>query len=144
LTCLLQGVEEFLLMGRGESQSFGRSRQLIVENSFEAVVGAIFLDQGIDTARQFICDNLIVKLSQILKEKSYIDDKSRFQELVQEREGITPHYEVISAEGPDHNKIFTIGAYVGETQWGIGIGTSKQAGQQNAAENALKNYQKDK
>jgi ribonuclease-3 len=79
----------------------------------------------------------------LLEEKSYIDPKSRFQELVQEKEGITPHYEVVAAEGPDHNKIFTIGAYVGDKQWGVGIGTSKQSGQQNAAENAIKNYLKE-
>lgn len=136
-------VEKYLLMSRGESQSFGRSRMLILANSFEAIVGAIYLDQGFEVVREFIYKNLIVKLDRILEEKLYIDPKSRFQELVQEKEGITPHYEVISAEGPDHNKIFTIGAYVGSTQWGIGVGTSKQAGQQNAAANALKNYAKE-
>jgi ribonuclease-3 len=138
------GIEDFLLMSRGESQSFGRSRQLILANAFEAIIGAIYLDQGLESTKKFIHANLTVKLNKILEEKTYIDPKSRFQELVQEREGITPHYEVVSAEGPDHNKIFTIGAYVGDTQWGIGVGTSKQAGQQNAASNALKNYQKDK
>lgn len=137
------GVEDFLYMSRGESQSFGRSRMLILANSFEAITGAIFLDRGIEAAREFLNKNLIVKLDKILEEKLYIDPKSLFQELVQEKEGITPHYEVISADGPDHNKIFTIGAYVGSIQWGIGVGTSKQAGQQNAAANALKNYQKD-
>lgn len=137
------GVENYLLMSRGESQSFGRSRLLILANSFEAIIGAIYLDQGIEVARNFIEENLVVKLDKILEEKSYIDPKSRFQELVQEKDGVTPHYEVISAEGPDHNKIFTIGAYVGATQWGIGVGTSKQAGQQNAAANALKNFLKD-
>lgn len=137
------GIENYLLMSRGESQSFGRSRMLILANSFEAVTGAIFLDLGLEAAREFIHKNLIVKLDKILEEKLYIDPKSLFQEFVQEREGVTPHYEVISADGPDHNKVFTIGAYVGSTQWGLGVGTSKQAGQQNAAANALKTYQKD-
>lgn len=134
------GVEEFLLMSKGESQSYGRSRQLILANAFEAIIGAMYLDQGFGAAEKFICKNLIIRLEQILKDKSYIDPKSRFQELVQDKEGITPHYEVESEEGPDHNKIFTVGAYVGTVQWGTGLGTSKQAAQQNAAENAVKNY----
>lgn len=136
-------VEDYLLMSRGESQSLGRSRQLILANAFEAIVGAIYLDQGFEVAKEFIDNKLIVKLPKILEEKTYIDPKSRFQEIVQDKEGITPHYEVIAEEGPDHNKIFTIGAYVGTVQWGIGVGTSKQAAQQNAAENAIKNYEKD-
>jgi ribonuclease-3 len=130
-------------MSRGESQSFGRSRQLILANSFEAILGAVYLDQGMEVARKFVEDTLLPRLKTILEEKSYIDPKSRFQEVVQEKEGITPHYEVVSAEGPDHKKIFTIGAYVSDKQWGVGVGTSKQAGQQNAAENALKNYLKE-
>lgn len=137
------GVEDYLLMSRGEAQSFGRSRMLILANSFEAILGAMYLDQGLEVVREFVEKKLIVKLEKILEEKSYIDPKSRFQEIVQEKESVTPHYEVISEEGPDHNKIFTIGAYVGNEQWGIGVGTSKQSAQQNAAANALKNYLKE-
>lgn len=134
------GVESFMLLSKGEANSFGRSRQLILANAFEAIVGAIYLDQGLDKAREFIVNNLIVHLDKILKDKLYIDSKSQFQELAQEKEGLTPHYEVISTEGPDHNKKFTVGVFVGDKQWGIGIGPSKQAAQQKAATKALEEY----
>lgn len=136
------GVEEYILMSRGEAKSFGRSRQLILANAFEAIVGAIFLDQGLEKAKKFIQDNLITRLDQILKEKSYVDPKSLFQELVQDKEGVTPSYEVLAEEGPDHDKVFTIGVFVDEKKWGEGIGPSKQAAQQAAAESALKKIQK--
>jgi ribonuclease-3 len=135
-------VEDYILMSKGETKSFGRSRQLILANAFEAIVGAIFLDQGLTQARKFIDKNLIVKLDQILKEKSYVDSKSLFQEMVQDEEGVTPTYEVIDETGPDHDKTFTIGVFAGDKMWGKGIGPSKQAGQQTAAINAIKKYQK--
>jgi ribonuclease-3 len=135
-------VEDYILMSKGETKSFGRSRQLILANAFEAIVGAIFLDQGLTQARKFIDKNLIVKLDQILKEKSYVDSKSLFQEMVQDEEGVTPTYEVIDETGPDHDKTFTIGVFAGDKMWGKGIGPSKQAGQQAAAINAIKKYQK--
>jgi ribonuclease-3 len=135
------GFEEYLKMSRGEAHSSGRSRQLILANSFEAVVGAIYLDQGYEKAEQFINDNIIVKLPTIIAEKLYIDPKSHFQELAQEKEGITPRYELISEEGPDHDKKFTIAAKVGDKKWGTGVGSSKQLAQQAAAQDALKTYQ---
>jgi len=136
------GVEEFIRMSRGENKSFGRSRQLILANAFEAIIGAIYLDQGFSVAKEFIEKNLVVKLDKILKEKAYIDAKSLFQEVVQDEESVTPTYEVIKEEGPDHNKIFTVGVYVAEKQWGIGKGPSKQAAQIEAAKEALKIYKK--
>jgi ribonuclease III len=135
------GFEDHLLMSRGERASTGRSRQLILANAFEAVVGAIYLDQGYKAAQQFITENLLFSLEKIIKEKLYIDAKSRFQELAQEREGITPRYEVISEEGPDHNKIFVIGVKVGDKLWGKGSGPSKQAAQQEAAKKAVAKYE---
>ena len=131
-------VEEYILMSRGEARSLGRSRQLILANSFEAIVGSIFLDQGLDEASKFIKKNLIIKLEKILKEKSYVDPKSLLQEVVQDIEGVTPNYEVLEEEGPDHDKTFTIGVFVGEKLWGKGVGPSKQAAQQSAAEDAIK------
>jgi ribonuclease-3 len=136
------GVEEFILMSRGENKSFGRSRQLILANAFEAIIGAIYLDQGFETAKKFIEENLVIKLDKILKEKAYIDAKSLFQEVVQDEEAVTPTYEVIKEEGPDHDKVFTVGVYVAEKQWGIGRGPSKQAAQIEAAKEALKIYKK--
>ena len=136
------GVEDYILMSRGEARSFGRSRQLILANAFEAIVGAIYLDQGFETAKKFIEQNLIVKLDKILKDKAYIDAKSQFQEVVQEGEAVTPTYEVLDEEGPDHDKIFTVGVYVGSKQWGVGKGASKQQAQIEAAKAALKKYHK--
>lgn len=134
------GYEEYLMMSKGEASSSGRARQLILANSFEAVVGAIYLDQGYDCSKKFINEKLIVNLEKIIKEKLYLDSKSHFQELAQEREGITPRYEVVSEEGPDHDKIFTISVRVGDKKWGKGSGPSKQLAQQSAAEDALKKY----
>lgn len=136
------GFEEYLLMSRGEASSSGRSRQLILANSFEAVVGAIYLDQGYDVAKKFITENLICNLEKIIEEKLYLDPKSHFQELAQEKEGITPRYEVVSEEGPDHNKVFTVAVKIGSKKWGQGTGPSKQLAQQAAACDALKKYQK--
>jgi ribonuclease III len=136
------GFEEYLKMSRGEAHSNGRSRQLILANSFEAVTGAIYLDQGYDVAKGFIHRNIIEKLPTIIAEKLYIDPKSHFQELAQEKEGITPRYDLVSEEGPDHDKKFTIAAKVGDKAWGTGIGSSKQLAQQAAAEDALKKYEK--
>jgi ribonuclease-3 len=134
------GFEDYLMMSRGERASSGRARQLILANSFEAVTGAIYLDQGYDAAKKFIGENLIINLEKIIDEKLYLDSKSHFQELSQEKEGITPRYEVISEEGPDHDKIFTISVKIGEKVWGKGVGPSKQLAQQSAAEDALKKY----
>jgi len=136
------GVEEFLLMSKGESKSFGRSRQLLLANAFEAISGSIYLDSGYDAARDFIARNLLVRLDHIIKEKLYIDPKSEFQELMQEHEGVTPRYDVISEDGPDHNKKFLVGVFVGENKWGEGTGTSKQAAQQAAAIAAVKKFKK--
>jgi ribonuclease-3 len=134
------GYEEYLMMSRGEASSSGRSRQLILANSFESVVGAIYLDQGYEVSKKFITENLIVNLEKIIEEKLYLDPKSHFQEIAQEKEGITPRYDVVSEEGPDHDKVFTIAVKVGEKVWGTGNGPSKQLAQQSAAEDALKKY----
>lgn len=134
------GFEDYLLMSRGEASSSGRARQLILANSFEAVIGAIYCDQGYDVAKKFITENLIIELPRIIKEKLYIDPKSNFQELAQEKEGVTPRYEVVEEAGPDHAKVFTIAVKVGEKEWGRGTGPSKQLAQQDAAKAALKKY----
>ncbi len=136
------GVEEYIQMSRGEKKSFGRSRQLILANTFEAMVGAMYLDQGFDLAKDFITKNLLVRLPHILEAKLYIDPKSEFQEMAQEKDGLTPRYEVVAEDGPDHNKKFVVGVFVGETKWGEGTGTSKQAAQQEAAADAVNKYRK--
>jgi ribonuclease-3 len=135
------GFEHYLHMSRGEATSSGRARQLILANCFEAVTGAIYLDQGFEAAKKFLEKNLLGTLPKIIEEKLYIDPKSNFQELAQEKEGVTPHYEVISEVGPDHNKKFTVSVRVGDKHWGEGEGASKQLAQQAAACDALKKYQ---
>ena len=135
--------EEFLMMSRGEATSSGRARQLILANCFEAVIGAIYMDQGYAASKKFLDKNLLSNLPKIIEEKLYVDPKSHFQELAQEKEGITPRYEVVSEIGPDHDKKFTVAVKIGDKEWGKGEGTSKQLAQQSAAKNALPKYQKE-
>lgn len=135
------GFEPLLRLSRGEKHGTERARQQILANSFEAVIGALYLDQGYDAAKKFITDNLLVTFKEILDTGSWMDPKSHLQEVVQSREGFTPVYKVLSEEGPDHDKIFTVGVLVDGKLKGTGTGPSKQAGQQQAAEAALKKYQ---
>lgn len=134
------GVEEYLLMSKGEAKDTGRARQYLLANAFEAITGAIYLDQeenGYDEARKFILKNVICYLSEIIDKKLYMDPKSRFQEEAQDKVGVTPSYRVISEIGPDHDKKFTVGVYLGEEMVAEGEGQSKQEAQRNAAEKGL-------
>lgn len=133
------GVYEFMYLSKGEAQDTNKkARQYILANAFEALIGAIYLDQGYETAAKFINDNLIVHLSKIIEEKTYIDAKSMFQEKSQEKLGVTPHYRVISESGPDHNKKFVIGVYIDRKLIAKGEGYSKQEAQTQAAAAAIK------
>jgi len=136
------GFEPLLRLSRGEKRGTDRARAQILANSFEAVVGALYLDKGYDTAKDFIHEAIISTFEDILKTGSWMDPKSHLQELAQSQEAATPVYKVISEEGPDHDKIFTVGVYVNDVLRGQGTGPSKQAGQQKAAEAALAYYQK--
>ncbi len=133
--------EPMLRLSRGEKRGSERARQQILANSFEAVIGAIYLDQGYDRAEQFIIDNIISTLPQILESGSWRDSKSYLQEVAQEKDGHTPVYKVLSEEGPDHDKVFKLGVFIGTQLRGSGTGSSKQAAQQKAAEEALKYYE---
>jgi len=133
-------VGQFLLMSRGEAKSGGRTRMALLANMVEAIIGAIYLDQGYGVAAKFIEKNINSKLDNILKEGLHIDAKSHFQEVTQEKEGVTPHYEVIGEEGPDHDKTFEMAVYLNKKMWGKGKGNSKQTAQQAAAQDALKKY----
>ncbi len=134
------GMEAYMRLSRGERQGSERARRQILANAFEALIGAIYLDQGYDTAKKFIEDNIIVKLKDILEKKSWRDSKSLLQEIAQSRDGVTPTYKVLKEEGPDHDKNFTVGVFVGDRPLGQGNGPSKQAAQQAAAENGLRYY----
>lgn len=134
--------EPLLRLSRGEARGSVRARRQILANGFEAVVGALYLDQGYDKAKAFILESVISKFDDILASGSWMDPKSHLQELAQSKETATPVYRVISEEGPDHDKIFTVGVFVNSQLRGQGTGPSKQAGQQMAAEEALKYYLK--
>jgi ribonuclease III len=131
---------DYLYLSRGEAKSTGRARDLILANTFEAVVGAIYLDKNLKIAQKFIEIDLIKELPEILEKKLYTDPKSRFQELAQEKLRVTPCYKVLKEEGPDHNKIFTVGVYLVDKLVGQGQGPSKQAAELGAASDALVSY----
>lgn len=133
--------ESMLRLSRGEKRGSDRARQQILANSFEAVTGAIYIDQGYEVAKKFITDNIISTLPEILESGSWRDPKSYLQEVAQEKDNHTPIYKVLSEEGPDHDKVFTLGVFIGSQLRGSGSGTSKQAAQQKAAEEALKYYE---
>ncbi len=133
-------VDPLLRLSRGEKRGTPRARLQILANTYEAVVGALYLDQGYEPAKAFIHKTVLVTLDEILKSGSWMDPKSHLQEASQAKEGYTPVYKVLFEDGPDHDKIFTIGVYVNGVLRGKGDGPSKQSAQQAAAEEALKYY----
>ena len=133
------GIEEFLYLSKGEAKDKNKkSRQFILADAVEAIIGAIYLDQGMEAAKKFIVENIISQLDKILTNQTFLDPKSYFQEKAQEARGITPHYEILKEEGPDHDKIFTVGLYLGEELVCEGGGSSKQEAQVQAAANGIK------
>ncbi len=135
------GFEPLLRLSRGERRGTERARAQILANCYEAVVGAIYLDQGYEAARRFIDKSILSTFQEILASGSWQDPKSSLQEVAQSRDGHTPVYKVLEEVGPDHEKTFTVGVFVNNKLKGKGTGPSKQAGQQKAAETALKKYQ---
>lgn len=131
------GVNEFLLLSRGEAKEFGRSRQEILSNTFEAVAGALYLDQGYEAAAAFLGRTLLSKLPAIIKAGLWRDPKSKLQEEAQERLGVTPSYTVLREWGPDHAKRFSVGVYLDGEEIAKGEGSSKQEAEMNAAEEAM-------
>lgn len=133
------GLGEHLFLSRGEEESGGRKREYILANTFEALLGALFLDQGMEECRKLVEENLLPKIDEVLENQTYKDYKSRFQEYSQEKYNQTPEYKEVASWGPDHNKIFVMGVYIGEKGLGKGEGSSKQKAEQEAAHNALVN-----
>ena len=131
------GMNEFLLLSRGEAKDTGRARAIILANAFEAVIGALYLDQGYEPAKKFIAEQLFHKTDEVVAKGLWQDAKSRFQEIAQEKETITPSYEVLSQTGPDHDKNFVVGVYLGKERIETGEGRSKQEAEQVAAQKAL-------
>ncbi|MBU0534767.1 ribonuclease III [Patescibacteria group bacterium] len=131
------GYGDMLFLSNGEETTGGRQREYILANTFEAVLGALYLDRGLNVCREFVNRELMYKIDQVVKNQEYKDAKSLFQEEAQERTGVTPIYKIIDSWGPDHEKSFKVGVYLGEEQWGLGEGKSKQKAEQDAAERAL-------
>jgi ribonuclease-3 len=127
------GLNNFLLLSRGEAKDTGRARQYILANTFESVVGAIYMDQGYEPAEKFIARVLLPKTKEIEEKKLWIDAKSYFQEKAQEKTGTTPSYKTLKEHGPDHDREFTVGLYLGTALISEGVGKSKQEAEQDAA-----------
>lgn len=133
------GLNDYILLSKGETKDTGRARSIILANTVEAIIGAIYLDQGYDGSANFISNFIlnIIDIEDIVANKTWIDAKSRFQEKAQEKVGKTPAYKTLKEIGPDHDKKFTLGVFLGDVQVATGVGPSKQEAEQKAAEKAL-------
>src|SRR3989338_5548757 len=131
------GMNEYLLLSRGEAKDTGRARAIILANAFEALIGAIYLDRGYEPAKKFIAEQLFHKTDEVVEKGLWQDAKSRFQEIAQEKNSVTPSYDVISQTGPDHDKRFVVGVYLASERVATGEGRSKQEAEQQAAQKAL-------
>lgn len=128
---------KFLMLSRGEEITGGREKEYILANTMEALIGAIYLDKGYDKANEFIMQQIVALLEDIIAKGLHIDAKSRVQEITQERLNLTPEYELLEEAGPDHDKLFVMGIYFGKKLAGQGSGSSKQEAEQEAARNAM-------
>jgi ribonuclease-3 len=137
------GLEEHLLLSRGEEKDKGKARQYILANAVEAVIGAVYEDQGYDAAKKIVDTFIISKLPEVVSKGLHIDTKSKFQEVSQEKYRITPVYKVLQESGLDHQKEFIVGVFLHDRKMGEGRGTSKQEAQQQAASAALAQIQKE-
>lgn len=131
------GMNDYLLLSRGEARDTGRARQIILANAFEALIGALYLDSGYKAAEQFIAKQLFHKTEEVVEKRLWQDAKSKLQELSQEQSGITPTYELVDQSGPDHDKKFVVAARIGNDRIANGEGKSKQEAEQDAAQKAL-------
>ncbi len=131
------GMEQFLLLSHGESKDKGKARQIILANTMEALIGAIYLDQGYDVTEKFVHDNVLYMIDTVVASGSFVDSKSHFQEKAQEFAGVTPSYKVLKENGPDHDKHFTVGVFLRDEKVAEGDGKSKQEAEQKAATAAI-------
>lgn len=132
---------EYLFLSRGEEATGGRSRTYLLANTYEALLGAIYLDQGIELSKRYVQKYLLPSLDEIISKRLYKDYKSHFQEMSQEGRGITPEYKILKEAGPDHEKEFTTGVYLGSRLISTGTGRSKQEAEQEAAKSAIANWE---
>ncbi len=131
------GMNDMLLLSKGEAKDTGRARQIILANAFEALLGALYLDQGLEAVEAFLNKNLYPKIDDIIAKRAYQDAKSQFQELAQDKRSTTPTYKTLSEEGPDHDRVFTVGVFLGGEEMARGDGKSKQEAEQAAAQAAI-------
>jgi len=131
---------KYILMSKGEEATGGRNRPYILANTMEAILGATYLSENYETAKNFIIKEICYKIDNIITSRLDIDSKSKLQELAQETAKITPNYELISSIGPDHNKVFEMAVIIGEKELARGKGKSKQEAEQEAAKHALLNW----
>ncbi len=131
-------LDKHLLLSKGEQRGSEKARQYILANAFEALIGAIYLDGGYSSADKFINKHVICRLPSVIEKGLHVDNKSKFQELAQEKHRVTPSYQVLKEDGLDHEKHFVVGVFLGNRKMGQGSGGSKQEAQQMAAKEALK------
>jgi ribonuclease-3 len=131
-------LSKYIYLSKGEQKDTGKARMYILANAIEAVIGAIYLDKGFEVTKDFIEKHLLIKLPMIIEKELYLDPKSKFQEISQDKLGITPSYKVLEEQGPDHAKIFTVGVLLGDEMVAQAVGSSKQEAQIKAAQEALK------
>lgn len=131
------GINDILLLSKGEAKDTGRARDVILANAFEAITGALYLDQGYDAAEAFLAKNLFPNIDDVIARRAWQDAKSRFQEMAQEKKGITPAYKTLSETGPDHARTFVVGVFLGTDEIARGEGKSKQDAEQVAAQAGL-------
>jgi ribonuclease-3 len=129
---------EFLFLSRGEEASGGRNKESTLANATEAFIGALYLDQGLDTTRAFVETFILTKLKDLIASGKHKDEKSKLQEIAQEKTGITPTYQTVDETGPDHKKMFTCAVFIGEEKVAMGKGATKQKAEQDAAKEGLK------
>ncbi len=133
----LLGMNDMLLLSKGEAKDTGRARQIILANAFEAVLGALYLDQGFEAVEAFLSEHLYPKIDDIVKKRAWQDAKSKFQEVAQDKKSVTPTYKTLAETGPDHDRVFTVGAFLGNEEIARGDGKSKQEAEQAAAQAAI-------
>jgi len=136
-TAKVLGLNDMLLLSKGEARDTGRARDIILANAFEAILGALYLDQGFAAAETFVAKNLYPKIDEVIRTGAYQDAKSTFQEKAQDKKSTTPTYRTLSEDGPDHDKRFTVGVFLGDAEIAAGTGQSKQEAEQSAARAAL-------
>lgn len=134
----LLGFGKKLLLSKGEEESKGRENDSILANTFEAYIGSLYLDQGIEAIKEFLGNTIVPRIKEFVDKKIFKDPKSLLQENVQAKKQASPTYKVINEEGPAHAKIFTVGVFIENKKMGVGVGRSKQEAEESAAEQALK------